>query len=433
MFEASISEQTRRTYVRRWNAFAAWADRHGRHSLPATPATLTLYLAALAQANPPAAVSTLYGAVAAVNRVHVESGLPRPGNDDGISLLMRGYARSHRRPVRRTQVDALRLPQLRQVVASLIETDARRIRDAALIALNASGLEPSDLAALDWADVKVDLDRARIRPVGSRRRTSLTIRDTAASRPVETLLRWHSIAASSAVPVFAATDRDGRLSSRRPHPSDIQRTIAARKHSFGLADPQEVVDALLLSDPWSARDRAMLLLGFAGAFRRTELCSLTWADLSLRDEGYVVLLRRSKTDPLGQGRYVGIPYGRSLLTCPVRAVETWRRHMHGALADRFVETMPCFVPIRRAGGVSDEPLAPASVTRIMRDRTATAGVQGHFGGRSLRAGFVTTAAELGIPIEVIAKHTRHATLDNVLRYMRVDDPLRRNAASMVGL
>jgi integrase len=193
------------------------------------------------------------------------------------------------------------------------------------------------------------------------------------------------------------------------------------------------VDALLLADPWAARDRALLLFGFAGAFRRTELCDAVWTDLTLKDEGLIVLLRRSKTDPMGRGRYVGIPYGRSIDTCPVRAMHTWRRQMQTTLGDRFHDGLPCFVPIRRAGGMSTDPLGAASVSRILKDRTRDAGIDGNFGGRSLRAGFVSTAADLGIPGEVIAKHTRHATMDNVLRYMRVDDPLRRNAATLVGL
>jgi integrase len=433
LFAASLSEQTRRTYARRWAAFEAWALSLRRTPLPAEPETLLLYLASLAQATPPAAVSTLYGTVAAVNRTHLEAGLPQPGHDPAVAVLLHGYARSTRRPVARKQVDALRLSQLRQVLDFLTDADARRTRDAALIALDDAGVSLDILVNLTWSDVTLDGPRATLASKTPGRRRTITIRDSSAVTPVAALTLWHHVAAPSGGHVFAATDRDGSLSSRKPHRSDLRQTITARRRSLAASTAQAAVDALLLADPWAARDRALLLLGFAGAFRRTEICDITWQDLTYKDEGVIVLLRRSKTDLAGRGRFVGIPYGRSWNTCAVRAMQAWRRQMETTMGDAFTERLPCFVPIQRAGGMLAQPLGEASISRILKDRTAAAGVEGNFGGRSLRAGFVSTAADLGIPVEVIAKHTRHATMDNVLRYMRVDDPLRRNAASMIGL
>ena len=69
------------------------------------------------------------------------------------------------------------------------------------------------------------------------------------------------------------------------------------------------------------RDKAILLVGFAGAFRRGEVTNLRWSDVRTRDgAGIVIHLRRSKTDQAGRGKDVGIPLGRSPLTCPVRAL-----------------------------------------------------------------------------------------------------------------
>jgi hypothetical protein len=72
------------------------------------------------------------------------------------------------------------------------------------------------------------------------------------------------------------------------------------------------------------RDRALLLVGFAGAFRRSELVALNADDVQITSDGLVITLRRSKTDQEGEGRKVGIPYGSNLETCPVRALRAWQ-------------------------------------------------------------------------------------------------------------
>ena len=70
---------------------------------------------------------------------------------------------------------------------------------------------------------------------------------------------------------------------------------------------------------------------------------------------------------------------------------------------------------------------------IVRHRATEAGLAGHWGGRSLRAGFISTAADLDIPLETIARQSRHATLDSLVRYIRTDDPFRRNPVARMGL
>lgn len=439
MFAAALSEQTRKSYARRWGSFDAWcADQH-LASLPADPETLMIYLAAMATADSPAAISTLRGVVAAVNRVHLEAGQPPPGDDPGIAILLRGYARSTRRPVARKQVDALRIAALIDVVGAMQPADARSVRDAALLALHAVGADTGFLAHVVWSGVAFAERSARltVHPHrGSPTTTRLTVRDTKTLAPFTALRQWRAIATGTG-PVFVAADQDGSLSSRRPHPSDLDQAISARLLSLGqqqsTAGYQAAIDSLLQPNPWTLRDRAMILLGFAGAFRRTEICALTWADLTEHDDGLVVLIRRSKTDPLGRGREIGIPYGTSVDTCPVTAVTAWRRRMETTLGERFTPELPCFVAIRRAGGVGTGHLSEASISRVLKERARAAAVPGNFGGRSLRAGFISTAADLNIPIEVIAKHSRHATMDNLLRYIRADDPFRRNAASAIGL
>ncbi|MGH9021630.1 MAG: site-specific integrase [Acidimicrobiia bacterium] len=97
------------------------------------------------------------------------------------------------------------------------------------------------------------------------------------------------------------------------------------------------------------RDRALLLVGFAGALRRSELVALDVADISERDEGQVIVLRRSKTDQEGAGREVGIPYGSNPSTCPVRALRSW-------LEQSRVTEGPLFRPVDRHGKLSPADL-----------------------------------------------------------------------------
>jgi integrase len=114
-----------------------------------------------------------------------------------------------------------------------------------------------------------------------------------------------------------------------------------------------------------SRDRALLLIGFAGAFRRSELVSLDVEDLAFEREGVVVTLRRSKTDPVGQGRKIGIPLG-SGKTCPVRALERWME------ASR-IEEGPLFRPVTRHSHVEDCRLSDKAVALIVHTKQVNFG------------------------------------------------------------
>src|SRR5205807_9355519 len=110
------------------------------------------------------------------------------------------------------------------------------------------------------------------------------------------------------------------------------------------AEVRAMVETLKLDILSGARDRALLLVGFAGAFRRSELVSLDVGDVAFSADGLVVQLRRSKADPEGQGRKVGLPFGSNPLTCPVRALRDWldRAALSGG---------PIFRPIDRHGNL----------------------------------------------------------------------------------
>jgi integrase len=175
------------------------------------------------------------------------------------------------------------------------------------------------------------------------------------------------------------------------------------------------------------RDRALLLLGFAGAFRRSELVALDAEDLDFGHEGVTVLVRRSKTDPEGQGRKVGIPYGSFLSTCPVRALRTWLEAL-GRVGG------PLFCGINRHGQLASRRLSDKAVALIVKRGTGRIGLEAHaFGGHSLRAGLATAAASAGVPERAIMAQTGHRSLATLRRYIREGSLFLENAAARVGL
>jgi len=176
------------------------------------------------------------------------------------------------------------------------------------------------------------------------------------------------------------------------------------------------------------RDRAILLLGFAGAFRRSELVALDVADLVTPADGLLVTIRRSKRDQEGRGDTKAIPYGTDPETCPVRAIQAW-------LTQAEIEDGPIFRPIDRYGNVAETRLSGKAIALVVKRAAERAGLDpGAYGGHSLRAGFVTTAAANGATERAISRQTGHAPGSTVLRtYIRHASAFTDNAVSMVGM
>lgn len=240
----------------------------------------------------------------------------------------------------------------------------------------------------------------------------------------------------------------------------IRRTVGvapARKDSAVT----EVIRAMVATLPdtlLGVRDRALLLLGFAGAFRRGELAALDVADLVQWDaDGVRCLVRRSKTDQEGEGRFKDVPYGNDPATCPVRALREW-------LDRAAIEGGPVFRPLDRWGRVLPQRLTPqvvalavkravAPVARAQAEeawsRLSTRGQAEHdrevwvagrvraavrrFAGHSLRAGFVTSAAAAGARLDEIMDQTHQTDVKTVMRYVRNARAIRLSAAARLGL
>jgi integrase len=166
------------------------------------------------------------------------------------------------------------------------------------------------------------------------------------------------------------------------------------------------------------RDRAILLLGFAGGFRRSELAALDLADLRFERRGLVVTVRKSKTDQAGEGREVAIPFVGNAQLCPVHALQTWL----GAAA---ISSGPVFVTFAlprgrgdRSERLQDHRIDGRDVARIVQRAVTRAGLAGDFAAHSLRAGFVTSAAQKKIPEVDIQRVTGHRSVAVLRRYVR---------------
>ncbi len=197
-----------------------------------------------------------------------------------------------------------------------------------------------------------------------------------------------------------------------------------------LADDVRAMVAALPETTAGARDRALLLLGFAGALRRSELVALDVADVDTTRaarEGLVVTVRRSKTDQEGAGQVVGLPRGQHAETCPDRALAAW-------LELAGIAAGPIFRAVDKAGRVRRTRLSGYDVARIVKRAAERAGLDpARYAGHSLRAGLATSAAIAGAEERDIMRQTRHQSVTVARRYIRDGSLFRRNAAGTVGL
>jgi len=205
-----------------------------------------------------------------------------------------------------------------------------------------------------------------------------------------------------------------------------------------LGTPPTPVDALLTEDicrivaalpdtRHGHRNAALVLVGFAGAFRRSELVALDISDLHLREEGYLLCIRRSKTDQQGQGRWIGIPYGEHAHTCPVRALQRW-------LTDAGITEGAVFRGVDRYGRVSATRLSKRAVADIIKQAVAAAGLDpARYSGHSLRSGHCTSAARAGVPERIIMQQTGHRSERMVRHYIQQANLFMENSAKALGL
>jgi integrase len=171
------------------------------------------------------------------------------------------------------------------------------------------------------------------------------------------------------------------------------------------------------------RDQALMLLGFCGALRRSELVAVKIEDLEFTTQGIILTLPRSKTDQIGEGRKIGIPKGRGRI-CPVQAVTDW-------LMQLGAKNGAVFRSVSKGGAISTAALSDRAVADIIKHYASKAGLSPErYSGHSLRSGLATSAAQQGISSWVIRKQTGHKSDFMLSRYIREGDLFSHNAANI---
>lgn len=172
------------------------------------------------------------------------------------------------------------------------------------------------------------------------------------------------------------------------------------------------------------RDKALLLTGFAGAFRRSELVALKVTDIQFLEEGAIIRVQRSKTDQQGHGRSIAIPYAKGRL-CPVTAIQAWLKQAE--IMDGYL-----FRRVDRHGNVMEAGITGQTVAMVVKARALEAGLDAaQYSGHSLRAGLATSAAKAGVASWKIRQQTGHRSDAMLNRYIRDSQLFIDNANSRI--
>ena len=307
--DASRAPNTRRGYASDWRDFSAWCATQHRRALPASPDTVSLYLAWLAGHG--VKVGTMSRRLSTLRLLHRLQNLEDPTRDERVVAVWDGIRRTHGAPP-----------------------------------VQSAPLMPPDL--------------------------------------------WEVLEACPTVKTFKTRGRAGE------------------------------------TDLAGARDRALLLVGFVAALRRSELVAAQVEDLGEHPHGLTLALPRSKTNQTGEHvELVVLPRATRPDRCPVTALQEWLR-----LAG--IGSGPIFRGVTKANRASAGALHPESVNNLVKAAVVRAGIDpGEFSAHSLRAGFVTYAHLQGATPQSIARQTRHASMAVLASYVRVQEAWTDNAATRV--
>ncbi len=175
------------------------------------------------------------------------------------------------------------------------------------------------------------------------------------------------------------------------------------------------------------RDKTIILIGFGGGFRRTELISINHEDLEFVQEGIKITIKKSKTDQYGEGMIKGLPYFNNENYCPVINLKKW-------LEISQIKSGPIFRRFTKGSTLTDKRLTDQSVVLLIKEYLNLAGIENkNFAGHSLRSGFATVAAESGADERSIMAMTGHKSTQMVRRYIREANIFKNNALNKIKL
>ncbi|MDY6083806.1 MAG: site-specific integrase [Dialister sp.] len=173
------------------------------------------------------------------------------------------------------------------------------------------------------------------------------------------------------------------------------------------------------------RDKAILLTGFMGAFRRSEIAGLNAEDIARLPQGIIISVTRSKTDQEQKGQQVAIPYISDKTMCAITALNAWVQQAH-------ISSGPLFRSILKNGKVSERRLSDKTINLLVKKYASLIGLNPDlYGAHSLRHGFATYAALHGVEERLIMKQTRHRSVEMVRHYINEADLFSNNAISLI--
>jgi integrase len=215
----------------------------------------------------------------------------------------------------------------------------------------------------------------------------------------------------------------------KPWAFSQQNSVKALRKTIGVAQKQKrpatkrIMNALLSEIQGDRlidiRNRALLAIGYAGAFRRSELAALNVEDIEQDSEGVYIIVRKSKTDQEGQGMKKFIYYGEKASQCPVRLLEAWIRAAE-------IKEGALFRRVNKGGRVGDR-MSDKAIYNVVKDTARKAGFdEREFGGHSLRAGLITQLADDGVEERDIMRHSGHKSVEIMRRYIREVDTKKKS-------
>jgi site-specific recombinase XerD len=192
-----------------------------------------------------------------------------------------------------------------------------------------------------------------------------------------------------------------------------------------LKEIVNVIDKEKTEEIKKIRDKTIILIGFAGGFRRTELVSIDYEDLEFVPEGVKIIIRRSKTDQFGEGMIKGLPYFSNPIYCPVLHLKKW-------LEISNIKSEAIFRKFNKGFSLSDNRLTDQTVALLLKSYLSSAGIESkNYSGHSLRSGFATVSAESGADERSIMAMTGHKTTQMVRRYIKEANLFKNNALNKI--
>ena len=173
------------------------------------------------------------------------------------------------------------------------------------------------------------------------------------------------------------------------------------------------------------RDRSIILIGFSGGFRRSEIVGLDYDDLEFVKEGLKINIKRSKTDQFGEGSIKGLPFFDNSEYCPVVSIQNW-------IEISKISSGPLFRRFSKGSNLTEKRLTDQTVALLIKNYLNLAGIDSrNYSGHSLRSGFATTAAEAGVEERSIMAMTGHKSSEMVRRYIKDANLFKNNALNKI--